>query len=491
MNERAAEGNAIKDRIVTWLMDRRAQLEARARAAGLPMAVMVSVPIGEVTDHGLTTRTEARPLSVFSFSTLSVRVGTPLLDDQGERLAAELVARYGDGIKFLCRYGPGNLRNDMEHPDLAEQPDVSLQFNNLEQSMLAWTPMFYALILLRQCALEYVSHLASLDSDEGEVARRLATELLDFCADDAVTHLARVPLAGIDITEPEVASSDCVLKRLSGEELGLLSSERHLPWTTTRTSRSLPATMAPWTHHIERIVLEVRQTGPKTQLYNPAVYCQKVLLALHLMGVEYAGAGFGAMLEEPIWIQNTGRSVYPLLMPQLIVTSITTVNTELLANILDLVQGIPDEAVQGPTSPADLALRRICLGMSKLDAGDAVIDYAVALEALFLQSSDVSEARRRFALHGAVYTARTAAARRRAYDDLMEIYHARSMLVHGVDPTTRRAKDLPARLPWVRVRAAELVRLAVRRALHSRWPTEQDFTDALLDEAPNLDLTLP
>jgi len=132
-----------------------------------------------------------------------------------------------------------------------------------------------------------------------------------------------------------------------------------------------------------------------------------------------------------------------------------------------------------------LSLRRVCLGMSKADPGDAVIDYTVALEALFLQSADVTEARRRFALHGAVYTARSAADRRRAYDDLAEIYGARSTLVHGVSPKESRAKKLPARLPAVRNRAAAISRIALRRALKFGWPKEADFTDALLDDAPD------
>lgn len=476
-------------------MNRREQIEARARVMGLPMSVSVPVPIGELTEQGLTTYNEMRTVGVFSLSNVDaamysnlVAMGAPLLDQEGETLAYELVGQYGDSLKFLCHLGPGVLRHEMEHPDLLQQPGVSMQFSSAETAMLAWTPLFYALILLRQCILEYVSSLVSLDRDDAHTAHHLAAELLTFCGRDQLTYLSRVPLAGVDVAEAPVACADCILKKVSGEELGHISLERYEPWNTTRISRSLPAATAPWMWHLERVVLEIRQMHPKTKMYDPAVRCQKVLLALHLMSVEYCGAGFGAMLQEPLWIQHVGRSVYPLLMPTLPVGSITTVDAQLLAGTLDLAERIPDEAVRGPTSPEGLALRRVCLGMSKLDHGDAVVDYTVALEALLLRSPDVTEARRRFALHGAVYTARTAAARRKAYRDLTDIYSARSILVHGVDPKEKRAKTLGSRLQAVRARAAEISRIAVRRAMHSGWPTEQDFNDALLDEGPDLHL---
>jgi hypothetical protein len=265
--------------------------------------------------------------------------------------------------------------------------------------------------------------------------------------------------------------------------MGYLYSRRMADWSISSHGRSLPGSFGPEKFLFERVVLEVREARPKTALHWVAPLCQKHLLAWHMVGPAFAGAGFGAMREEPPWIQSSGQSACPLLMPIQHLANATVIGQEILTEIHSLAQRIPDGAVLAPTSPEELAINRLALGMSRQEPAGAIVDYTVALEALLLGGEDIGEARRRFALNGAVYGGRTHAERKRLYEDLSQIYLARSVMVHGVSPTTRRAKSTMLRIAEIRDRARDIARSSIRQALIQGWPTENEFIDALLDDA--------
>jgi hypothetical protein len=132
----------------------------------------------------------------------------------------------------------------------------------------------------------------------------------------------------------------------------------------------------------------------------------------------------------------------------------------------------------------ELSIRRVALAMAREEPTESLVDYAVALEALFLGGTEMGEARRRFALNGAAYLGTSSLDRRRLYEELSAIYNARSVLVHGVSPTQGRAKKVLSRVPAIRDQACRIARLAIHQALTTGWPREADFVNALLDDPP-------
>lgn len=443
--------------------------------------------------------TEHRPASIFALSASSHpahymrlagrQMDWRVLDDEAEGIARELVEQWHDGIRYLCQFGPPVLQPAMDHPELLHQTQPPVNPLSIETIMLAWEPIFYALALLHQCAFEYLRTIPSLDMEDSALAARLADELTAFAQDTECAAVARVPLAGIEIGGPSIGSRLCSIERLTSEELGQLFSERQTAWVSTKVAHSLPASMDGRRHLTERVVLEVRQHHPKGVYFTPAIQCQKVLLAMHIVGVQYAGSGHGAMLQEPLWVHPEGRSFYPLRMPGAFRPGLHLLDDRAFDAILALAGRIPDSAVTTPQSPADLALGRMAMGMSRLEPRESLIDYVVALEALLLSGSEMGEMRRTFALNGAAFTASSHRERMHTYRELCDIYSARSALVHGTNP--KRLSKVLDNVPTTRDQAQRIASLAVRRALESGWPAAENFIAALLDDAPALEGTLP
>lgn len=478
--------------ISDWLKTGRAQIASRALQHGLPLTVTVAVPVADFTENGMQSTSEPRPHSLFAAAgsfhpMLFAAVSKPLIDDAGERLAGALVEHVGDRIKYPCNFGPGIVQQDLEHPNLITKLSVSeATHGNIAPHMLGWEPIFYALMILRQCLSEYLASLSTLEADNELVASQLAREATHFIENDDVTYLGRIPLAGLRIEADRVAIDDCSLCHLSRDELGYLFWRRqNVMYQPSRVASGLPGTMSSEMWLQERIILEVRGCQPKTSLFfTVAPRCQKVLLAFHFLGLEFAGAGFGAMLREPRWLWSSGQSFHPLLMPRHHPQSLTVISEDDLKSALSVANLIPDGAVNAPTSPMELSIRRVALAIARDEATESLVDYTVALEALFLGGTEMGEARRRFALNGAAYVGTSSLERKRLYEELSAIYNARSVLVHGVSPTERRAKKALSGVSTMRDQACRIARSAIRKALTTGWPKETDFVNALLDDPP-------
>jgi hypothetical protein len=487
------ETEGLERRVTDWLLQRRAETFSRAVEHGLPPAVAILVPVAEFTDNGgMQSTNEQRQVSLFAASpwlnvhpNLYASATKPLIDGTGEDLAEALVDAFSERIVYASNVGPAIVKQDMEHPHLVtDLPVPEASPTDIGKAMLGWDPIFYALMLLRNSLLEYLSEVPTLAQDDNVLAARLARELVGFAASDEVTHLGRIPLAGVDLDDQELAVDDCRIVRLSRDELGHLFWRRHnTMYQPSRVAASLPGTMSPETWLQERVALEVRQRHPKKDLFfTMASHSQKVLLGLHLVGISFAGAGFGAMLREPRWAWGTGQSFQPLLMPRQPPQSPSRLDLAQFREALSIARLIPEGAVNGPSSPMELCIQRVGLAMSRVDAREALVDYTVALEALFLGGDDTGEARRRFSLNGAVYAASKPGDSRRVYGVLSEIYNARSAMVHGVNPATKRSKRAIENAPLLRDSACEIARISVRKALMSSWPKEDVFLNLLLDD---------
>jgi len=488
----APPDDALVASISVWLRSRRSDIATRVAVHQLPLTVVENTQVAEdLPTGGMAGNVEPRTVSAFQYVSLQypslAGVIGPLIDGAGERLARTLVEVFGPRLRYLARSGPRSLEQDLEHPDLVAAVTEDTQpVTNPVMSMLSFKPIFYALMLLRQCLVEYLTSIASLGVDDSAAADTLARELVEVCASTDVVHVARVPLAGLDVTSGSVTVRELTIRRLSREELGYLFWRRDPVFFTSRTARSMPGVWRLEETLMERVALEVRERRPKTEYYTPAIDCQRVLLALHLLGFKIAGSGFGAMLEEPLWVDGgIGQSAYPVLMPRAHVDGALDISAADALTVANLADRIPLAALTAPASPQDLTISRLAFAMWRTDPREALVDYTIALEGLLLAGTDVTEARRRFALNGAVFIGSTQPQRRALYKQLYEIYGARSVLVHGVNPAEPRAKKVQENIIALRDQASTIASMGTVKALNTGWPADQDFVEALLDEATN------
>ena len=77
-----------------------------------------------------------------------------------------------------------------------------------------------------------------------------------------------------------------------------------------------------------------------------------------------------------------------------------------------------------------LPLRRLVDGLGRTRLDDKIIDYSIALEAL-LTEGERQELGYRFALRGATILKEGGADRQKSFDELKDLYSARSAIVHG------------------------------------------------------------
>lgn len=477
--------------IAQWLRASRGRFAAAALNHKLPLAQMEQVPVAEPYGNGMQSGTELRSVSPFAHASafglppVYAATTTPFIDGRGESIAQELVEQFGDGIRYLCTYSPMLIEKELEHPELVS--DLVPPSQDPADPMAAWSSwgaIFYALALLRQALLEYLALLPSLGQEDADAAARLSQELVGFAGSTESTYVTRVPLAGLDIQDERLDLPGCTLRRLDREELGYLFSRRFTSTYAAAASRvasDLPGTFSIETVLNERIALEIRTTVAKSSYPATGTFgCQKLILALHLLGIRFSGAGFGALLQEPRFLRVSGQSMHPILMPKVPVGNLHVVTSDELQAALKIAETIPDGALGSPTTPIDISLRRVGQAMSRQDASEALVDYTVALEALFLGSSEMGG--RRFALNGAVYLGEARAERMRLYQQLSDIYSARTVVVHGVNPKEPRVQRAHKEMVLRRDNAAEIARRALGKALSNGWPTDRTFLTALLDD---------
>jgi len=99
------------------------------------------------------------------------------------------------------------------------------------------------------------------------------------------------------------------------------------------------------------------------------------------------------------------------------------------------IRSLPNE------NPVRLALRRWNSVFERFDEDDALIDYWIALEGLFVPDT-FQELRHRSAFRIGAYLGETPDQREQVYKDLLDSYDLRSKIVHGGVPTNKRKTEL-------------------------------------------------
>jgi len=142
---------------------------------------------------------------------------------------------------------------------------------------------------------------------------------------------------------------------------------------------------------------------------------------------------------------------------------ISSANQQGIIDTWNSIRCLPSE------SPVRLALRRWNTVFERFDADDALIDYWIALEALFVPDS-FQELRHRSSFRIASYIGETPDQREQIYKDLLDSYDLRSRIVHGGVPANKRKKEL-----------INITRSYLRRALVQILPSTDTFNPKTIE----------
>lgn len=165
---------------------------------------------------------------------------------------------------------------------------------------------------------------------------------------------------------------------------------------------------------------------------------------------------------SPGWLRN------PVLRPLFTVPptyDLVRDETEQLVNIFTAVTGRSEK------NSYELALRRFEATYERLDLEDRLIDYWIALEALF--GGGQGEISYRISLRIAVLLTEVGQ-RRELFRRMKQSYEARSRVVHG-SPAKQDLQELLSE-------TEDVLRLSLRRALDPEWPDGYREMDAFVLE---------
>lgn len=136
-------------------------------------------------------------------------------------------------------------------------------------------------------------------------------------------------------------------------------------------------------------------------------------------------------------ILQPGGGTSSSLRPRLLGQS-ANIGASLQQDIIDTwnhIRSLPNQ------SPVRLALRRWNTVFERFDEDDALIDYWIALEGLFVPDT-FQELRHRSAFRIGAYLGETPDQREHIYKELLDSYDLRSKIVHGGVPTNKRKTAL-------------------------------------------------
>jgi hypothetical protein len=237
--------------------------------------------------------------------------------------------------------------------------------------------------------------------------------------------------------------------------------ERGLRMVAQRDSTWINAGMPP-SHILEVTAFpmdgERRQTKPLLD----------AILALELLGVRIGGDGLAEMRTVPEWAE-TGVTRTSLPMARFVPPE-PGLDVG-LTGLQGVIDSLSELNVDFPESRQEQALHRFRLSCSRDSDADALLDLAIALEALLLPGRSGNSFR--MAVNGANWAGTSVDDRRRIHDDLRKFSAIRNALVHG-DVTVAGPKVHQARMD-----GHAIARVGLRRAVETAFPDAQWFRRAL------------
>lgn len=464
MTERDAHPSVDGDDVealVAALLEARAQALAAARDKPVPIWLSVLAPQTAIADGDDGLIVPSRKTEVKNAAG-EVRVGWGLEYRPSSRIPGPfwgklpgLLAQVSEPIERVLAEKYSRLR----YPTISS---VAVEALPVER-----TASFYGQALVQ----DYCGGLESLEHDQPDLARRLATELLEFCAMDTVVVVASVWIARVSLPDGAVTAGDVTVRPLNELELGE-SHERFQQLFTDGRMRD-----------VETAAVEVRTSCPnEPDSLGYGYGHQKILLALTLLGYEVTGLGVCRVAVEPpaARAEPVGPMRIPVMSPQMRSSGGSKpLREQQLREVVTLARHLNDSIFEEPTSRQDAAIRRFRLAASREDYWDAVVDVATAFEAVLLPGIS-SELRYRFCLNGAFLLGGTDADERaRVFAALEKVYDVRSGTVHGGGARSKKGPDDDDLFFMAHIELWRL-RETLVRCLREGWPDSPAMKQQIL-----------
>jgi hypothetical protein len=432
----------------------------RLQAAGLPLTVKVTRTVVERPEPAswqLESRDETRNILA------SGRAGLPAPSlaqreiDTANRCGVMLAKAARETLPFFAPFSSKTW-------PLIEQSGSGSAVPDYRHDPGGWTTLHIVLPALRQ----RLEGLPRLDHADAAAAGAFADEVLRVAHDDQLRYRILVPLSGLDL---DVAEGDAIsrghasLRRLSAAEQGewFEYDERQSVWSLVD--------MEP-----PQVLLELHVSGPRAaQEILSRNQASAVVAAFQVHGFPVAGR-LAAEYSDPAWVVPAVLR-FPLTLPGH-AKSESAITSRDFSGVLATANLLAGYNLAQPDSPKDLALHRFVAGLARQNDADAVLDFAIVLEALLLPYDE--NARRgdigyRFRVHGAHYLAEDPAQRYGLAKQLSDLYDLRSRLVHG------RQYPAPDQIAFTRDSARDLARRGLLRALYEGFPTAEEFNRMVLN----------
>ena len=386
----------------------------------------------------------------------SLADAVPLLDDDVMALAERCAEQVGNlpnaDVPFFSPFG-------LRSPLVNESDRVSVDDSGEEISQ--WVLDH----LILPASLAHLRRLPSLRSRGDGTAKMFADDVLSVAQARDLAYRVGVPLAGLSVASKggRIWIDDVGIRSVTPVEAGEYVKDL-IGMRLGGLRVSCPSAM------LELLV----RTGRHE--HNPDCWelVSKWLCGLELHGYKIAGT-IATYRSNPEWVLPGVMG-----MPLQLATSVqdaVPIDRREFGKIGDTVKKLGSYSVRAPRSTQDLALHRFIAGLARDTDADAILDFAIALEALLLpydsqtRHSDLSY---RFRLHGAYYLAAKSRDRKSTLGQLRDLYNLRSRLVHGVKYPDRQM------IEQGRLNANELARRGLLRAVREGFPKAYDFAEMTL-----------
>jgi hypothetical protein len=458
MNEAKRDGDQTVELLTRWIESRRPALAATAAALSIPDSVQAvsneASPLAATITYGIAT-TRCSPLLDGQLVMRLLEGPTRVIDQAGLELANVLEEEFGDSLVWKWS---GNWAARHE-----AQRSLPPPHNWTDPS-----PRMSAVLLLCGAVDTYLLHLRALSEPDLDLARKIASEALDFVSSNEMVCVTMLPVGGIELDGEEVAVENLLVRRLTmGEVAELLQADDFF-----RDRRRVGFHQFGHGPLTERFAIELRSRKPKSDLPVGDGAWRDVVLALQLVGVPLVGRGQCAQFVEPRWMGGVSTPP-PLAMPRLTNDEPFRLVPSVLEDAIEILGAVTTISAGQAEAPEAVALRRLLGAGGRVDPADRLVDCVTVLECLLLPDMR-SELIYRFTLHGAVYFAQDTAERQRIATELKALYGTRSGLVHGGDKAP--SAQIVAEHAEI---ALDYARRGVLKALRSGWPT-RDMLEQLV-----------
>lgn len=403
--------------------------------------VLADVPVFKFTERGHESTTVQRQVNPLTIPGVAWTLSAELKHESEDE--ASSAARF-----LYSSYGADCYVNSGMYPDLFRQ-DPALWIQKC---------------LLERVRMRYLLSLKSLAHAEADLAALWAGKVLDLVEADEIVSTTLLPVAGLHVDAP-ITSGSLTMRPITMDEFADLAGDEPAfslgggPLRSTQFPRFVR----------ERAVLEAREARPKrAQDMGGCPLIHRAVLAFQLMGFDPTGESRAVTFTEPFPLSGIHSNLVLLAAHG----ESRTVGQEELDGAVHLARRFPDEVFAAPQSRRAIALARFRTAVTERGKSDAVLDYAIALEAVLLPETKDTELRYRFSLFGAWFLGRDREDRARLFKRFESIYDARSSIVHG--SWFRK----PEELEQVATSARELTAAVLRRALIHDWPIPNSLRQA-------------